>query len=279
MEAYANLSREERLGLLVAGTAHVALMLAFVLHDKSVEPVPRTERITVSLATDVSLQSTAPDPSAEPAAALAPEIAPIPEPEVLQAPPPPPVPRPVQTQAPRPTPTPTATPTRRATPTPTPTATQAPRPTPTPTARPTPAPTATPTRATGSRVNENFMQGMSDSTGDRGSPGEVASPAVRSSIVSAINRQLKPHWNPPSGVGVDQLVTVVAFRLNRDGTVAGTPRALRTDGVNDNNRAQVARHQEQAVRAVRLAAPFNLPETYYSIWQDLEWNFDNRLAQ
>ena len=52
-----------------------------------------------------------------------------------------------------------------------------------------------------------------------------------------------------------------------------------TTGQNDSNRTQVSRHQEQAIRAVRTAAPFNLPEQYYSVWQDLEWNFDNRLAQ
>ena len=84
---------------------------------------------------------------------------------------------------------------------------------------------------------------------------------------------------PPSGVEVDQLVTVVRFRLNTDGTLDGTPEVLRTNGVTNANRAQVNRHQEQAIRAVRLAAPFNLPEEYYSGWRVITSNFDNRLAQ
>ena len=78
---------------------------------------------------------------------------------------------------------------------------------------------------------------------------------------------------------VEALVTVVRFRLNRDGTLAGAPEVLRTTGQTDANRAQVRRHQEQAVRAVRLAAPFDLPEQYYSGWRVITSNFDNRLAQ
>jgi periplasmic protein TonB len=61
-------------------------------------------------------------------------------------------------------------------------------------------------------------------------------------------------------------VTVVRFRLNRDGSLNGNPEVVRTDGQTAANRPQVARHQEQAIRAVRLAAAqgFNLPERFYS---------------
>ncbi|HSG54810.1 MAG TPA: hypothetical protein VLA45_05095, partial [Paracoccaceae bacterium] len=84
----ANLSREERLGLLVAGTAHVALALVLVLQDSAREPIAPPQRITVSLAEDVALDTTSPDPSADPAAAMAPELAP----EAFEAPPPEPRP-------------------------------------------------------------------------------------------------------------------------------------------------------------------------------------------
>lgn len=278
MAPLGNLTREERLGLLVAGTAHVALALALVLHDTAREPIAPPQRITVSLAEDVALDSTAPNPSDDPAAALAPELAPIPEPEVLPPPPPSPVPRPVQTSRPTPTPpatrratpTPTATPSRRATPTPTPTATRR--------ATPTPTPTAT---AGGSRLNDRFLEGVSDATGDAGQAADRPSAQQRASIDAAIIRQLKPHWSPPSGVEVERLVTVVRFRLNRDGTLNGNPEVLRTDGQTAANRPQVARHQEQAIRAVRLAAAqgFNLPERFYSAWSVVTSNFDNRLAQ
>jgi hypothetical protein len=90
---------------------------------------------------------------------------------------------------------------------------------------------------------------------------------------------LKPHWSPPSGVDVDRLVTVVRFRLNRDGSLDGTPEIVRQTGITDANRLQAPRHQEQAIRAVRLAAPFDLPEQLYSGWRVITSNFDNRLAQ
>lgn len=271
MAETATISREEKIGLLVAGTAHVALAVALLIQAGFERDYTPPQRITVSLASDVSLQSTAPDPSDEPAAALAPTLSDQSTPETVE---------PLESTVPDTAP-PVPAPTQRAV-TPRPQRTAAPTPTPTPRATQTQAPRPQPTRsqaATGSRLNDNFLEGVSDSTGSQGQAAEAISPQVTSSIRMAIDRQLKPHWNPPSGLGVDQLVTVVSFKLNRDGSLNGAPRVVRTTGQNDNNRTQVARHQEQAVRAVRLAAPFNLPERYYSVWQDIEWNLDNRLAQ
>ncbi|MFB0614152.1 TonB C-terminal domain-containing protein [Aurantiacibacter poecillastricola] len=268
---FANLSSEERIGLGAALVAHAALAAALAYHATREPPeftVP--ERIDVNLATDVSLTSTAPDPSTEPAAATAPELADTPEApaELVEAPVSEPVERPVTTPPPRaseprrPAPTPTPQPSRRAE------------------TRPAPTPTAAASqRAQGSRLSDDFLEGTSDASGDRGSPAQTVGPAQQASIAQAIIRQLRPHWQPPSGVDVESLVTVVRFRLNRDGSLAGTPEVLRTTGQNDANRAQVRRHQEQAIRAVRLAAPFNLPEQYYSGWRTITSNFDNRLAQ
>ena len=273
MAMFADLSREERIGLGAAIVAHAALAAALAVHATREPPdYTRPERIDVNLASDVSLQATAPDPSAEPAAATAPEIADTSQEavEAVEAPAPEPVERPVTAPPPRrsesstPAPTPTPAPTRRAETRPTPT--------------PTPSAAAS-QRATGSRLSDNFLEGASDSTGDSGSPAQVVGPAQQASIAQAIIRQLRPHWQPPSGIDVEQLVTVVRFRLNRDGSLAAAPEVLRTNGVNDSNRAQVRRHQEQAIRAVRLAAPFNLPEQYYSGWRVITSNFDNRLAQ
>ncbi len=255
MAPFANLSREEKLGLLVAGSAHVALALALVLQDDSMAPNTPPQRITVSLATDVSLESTAPDPSANPAVAAAPELAPIPE--VAEVPPPEPRPRVAETpriqRVTRPTPTPAAS------------------------SRPTPAPTAT--RNAGSSRMDDLRQGLSDADGTEGTPGDRPSAQQQASINAAIIRQLKPHWNPPSGVEVERLVTVVRFRLNRDGSLNGNPEVVETTGITNANRTQQSRHREQAVRAVRLAAPFNLPERFYSGWRVVTSNFNNELAQ
>ena len=78
----------------------------------------------------------------------------------------------------------------------------------------------------------------------------------------------------------EKLVTILAWDLNPDGTLAGSPRVVRQDGITDANRAQAQRHAEQAVRAVRLAAPFDLPSEYYPAWKRIaEFRFDRRLSQ
>ena len=269
MAMLADLSREERVGLGAAVVAHLALAAGLAFHaTREPPPYTPTERIDVNLASEISLESTAPDPSAEPAAATAPEIADTPQApeEMVEAPPEEPVERPV-----------TAPPRRTSEP-----RTPAPRPSPQPTRRaeqtPAPRPTATATqRAQGSRLSEDFLQGTSNAQGDSGSPAANFGPSERAALASAITRQLRPHWSAPSGVDVEQLVSVVAWELNRDGSLKGRPRCLRQSGINDSNRPQASLHCERAIRAVQLAAPFNLPDQFYSRWDDLEWDFDRRL--
>jgi outer membrane biosynthesis protein TonB len=272
MDGTQRLSREDRLGLGIAVAAHVALAGLFVLNDDTPASFDIPERMTVSLANEVSLESTAPDPSAEPAASIAPEIAeepapPVPEPleraipeEVEPAPPPPPRPRATQSPRPRPTATPT------------PRATQTPR------ATPTPAPSPARQRAGGSRIGADFLEGRSDSDGNRGSPAATFGPTEQAALSSAITRQLKPHWSAPSGVDADQLVTVLTWELNEDGSLKGNPRVVSQAGITDSNRPQAQLHAERAIRAVQLAAPFNLPDQFYDRWRRIrEWRFDRRL--
>jgi len=109
--------------------------------------------------------------------------------------------------------------------------------------------------------------------------GETAGPAVRGALKGAITRALKPYWKVPQGVDTDQLVTIVAFDLNRDGTLAGQPVVVRQEGVNGSNRPQAGLHRENAIRAVKLAAPFQLPPEYYDAWKHVESRFDRNLSQ
>jgi hypothetical protein len=103
---------------------------------------------------------------------------------------------------------------------------------------------------------------------------------VRSSLAGAISRQLKPKWAAPQGVDADKLVTILSWSLNRDGTLAGRPTVVRQDGITDSNRPQAERHAEQAIRAVQLAAPFDLPEEYYDAWKRVaSFRFDRKLSQ
>jgi protein TonB len=256
MASFASLSREERLGLGVAAVAHVALVAALVWQVRD-EPtrLPIPERIEVSLADEVSLDSTAPDPSAEPQAAAAPVLAPEPEP-VVEPEPVREIVRPVTRPAvdKRPTPRPT----QRAAPTPTP--------------RPTPT-----RQAGGSRLGDDFLEGAGSSERG-GTPAATFGPAEQASLSQAINRQLKPHWSAPSGVDAEKLITVLRWELNPDGSLKGRPSVVSQSGITDSNRPQAALHAERAIRAVQLAAPFDLPEEFYDRWRRIrDWRFDRRL--
>jgi len=104
---------------------------------------------------------------------------------------------------------------------------------------------------------------------------------VQSSLLGAISRAIRPHWQGkvPEGADSEKLVTILRWSLNRDGSLAGTPTVVRQEGITDANRPQAARHAEQAIRAVQLAAPFDLPAEYYDTWKRVTIKFDKRLSQ
>ena len=104
--------------------------------------------------------------------------------------------------------------------------------------------------------------------------------SAKASLIQAITRQIKPHWSAPQGVDADQLVTVLSFRLNEDGSLAGTPRVVSQSGETAANRPQKALHAERAIRAVQLAAPFDLPPEYYNAWKSIDGaRFDRNLSR
>ena len=79
---------------------------------------------------------------------------------------------------------------------------------------------------------------------------------------------------------VEKLVTLLDWDLNADGTPAGRPRLKSQSGITDANRPQAGRHAELAIRAVQLAAPFDLPAEYYDHWKRIRnWRFDRNSAQ
>lgn len=111
----------------------------------------------------------------------------------------------------------------------------------------------------------------------KGAPASKTAAEVRRSIDVSIKSAVAPRWNGCriSGVDVDQLKTVVKFRLTPSGALAGFT-GITTSGQNDSNKFQVPRHQECAKRAVELAAPFDLPEENYSFWQNYTLDFIKR---
>ena len=263
----AGIRAEERTGLIVAVALHILLLAAMVIQALfETPPMKPVERMTVSLAEDVGLEATAPDPVPESRAAIAPELVdtPAPSPEILEAPAIPQVTRPAPRVVPVPAPARETRPKPR-------------REEPREQAQPRPS-----QRSGGSRVGDNFLAGAGDSTATQETrvPASQIGASATASLVQGIAREIKPHWQPPSGPEVEKITTFLRWRLNPDGSLNGRPTIVRQTGVNDTNRAQAARHGEQAIRAVQLAAPFDLPEQYYEAWKVVgPFSFDWRLAQ
>lgn len=294
--AYAALRSEERVGLGVAIVAHAALV-ALLLVPRPAAVVMPPDRIEVTISDNVGLTSTSPEPLAEAAPDVAPEIGEPPPPEPEPAPPAPrpepPRPEPPKPQPPRPTPRPQARPTPPK-PAPRPVAKPAARPDPPrPAAKqeaPRPRPSAAPQpRASdrptgGSRIGDDFLKGVPGARNpgqSRNPPAQAAGPQVQASLLGAISRALRPHWQGkvPEGADSEKLVTVLRWDINRDGTLAGRPEVVRQEGITPANQPQAARHAEQAIRAVQLAAPFDLPDEYYNTWKRVTIRFDKRLSQ
>jgi|SRR5579863_243326 len=288
--ALGNLRREEQVALALAVVLHAALLSLFLLHP-SITPAPVPQPIRVTLSPDVGLAAAAPTHD-DAAADIAPTLgAPPPTPAAAVRPAPAAVETPrVEKPAPEPKPV-TVTPARPA---------EISKPKPAALKTPTPktahkntasvkdwnlAAPATPDHqpAGGSRIGNDFLKGVAGGkpSGKAQAQGAaVIGPEVKSSLSGAIAHQLKPHWEAPQGVDADKLVTVLSWDLNPDGSLAGEPRQLRQEGITDSNRPQAARHVEQAIRAVELAAPFKLPAEYYAAWKHVKsFEFNRTLSQ
>lgn len=252
------LRQDEKVGLAIALVLHLALGGVLLFQPAPDEGLQVPERMTVSLTSDVALRSAAPQIAPDSRAALAPTVA-----EEVQAP--------VEASPEKST-------NRQTRDTPPPRTTsrtsvsEAPR-----QAAQTP-----PRQATGTQVGENFLEGAGSNraSDDTRIPANEIGASARASLVQAISRQIKPHWNAPSGVDAELLVTELAFELNEDGSLKGRPRVLRQSGETAANRPQKALHAERAIRAVQLAAPFDLPAEYYNAWKSIRGaRFDRNLSR
>ena len=294
------LTREEGFGLAVAVAAHGALIVALTLSPLGRPVQPPPQRMTVSFAQTIADQSTSPKPDAQAAPDVAPDLgeaAQADQPEAMAVPVP--VPKPALKPEPKPKPAPAVKP--RAEPKPTPEPKPVPRPKAEPKAKPDtkpdtkpkaeakPAggkahPRANPAKPVGrSKIDTDFLNGIAGVTSpgtDKVAPADKPAAIASSTLVGVIARQIKPHWSAPQGVDADKLVTVLAWSLNPDGSLAGRPVMVSQSGVVDSNRAQAQRHVEMAIRAVELAAPFPLPSQAYAQWRRVAaFRFDRKLSQ
>lgn len=263
------LRRDESLGLALALVGHAAV-IAWLVWQRAPVPLPLPERMAVTISEDVGLTAAAPA-----GAAPTPETGP----ELGEAPPPPPPVAKPEPVAPRPVPIPAPVPAPAAKP-------LAPRPQPV-AAKPQlrlaaqPQKPAKPGKPGASAFDSAFNAGIPQAKpgGTAQSQSAPITGAVRSSLAGAVARQLKPRWHGPSGLDVDKLATTVEWDLAADGTLAGAPRVVSQTGITAANRAQADRHKEQALKAVRTAAPFTLPPQYYAAWRRLRFTFDWKINQ
>lgn len=268
------MDRAEGTGIGISLIGHVVLFGALSVGFLAT-PNPQkleSQPIEVSLGDEVALESQSPTPNADvPAAKLSEIEAPV-EPDT--APPVPDAPEdpmPSKPEPPKPAPAPDAKPAEK------------PRPDKPSTASAKPQqPAQKPKRPSGGLPDyaKEFGRGDRKTKSDSVTPpGASVGPQVKAALGAEIRRQLKPHWKAPPGADADKLVTTVRVRLKSDGTLAAKPVVIDQDGVTPANRAQAELHKERAVRAVELAAPFNLPAKYYGEWKDFTTDFDKGLSQ
>ncbi len=257
------MEKAEKIGLGIAAAGHVALFGVLSLSIlSSTNDAFRNKPIEVMIADEVGLESAAPNPSmVTPATSVAPELGapeessfaeqePLPEPPQAEAKPKPAVrPAPVSREPRRRPDKPTST---------------------TAKAEPKPKPPAKPR---GSRLGDDFLKGVTDASSvsrNQNITAEKASPAAVASLERELYRLIKQKWRPPTGADAELLRTKVTARLDSNGQIIGTPTAT-TTGITPSNRSQVEIHQERAIAAVRLAAPFTtFPEKFYDEWKVIE---------
>lgn len=256
------MERAERIGLGVATAGHVllfgALSVGFLASPNplSLDRPP----LEVQFVDEVGLEAATPRPSAQaPATSVAPELGP---PEAEAAPPTPTPETRREQAAPAPSPAPSPRPAERK-----------PAPAEKAAAKARPAPAKESPR--GSRLGPDFLKGISDAASPSRSQETAAEigPKQQAALAAELLRQLRPHWRAPSGADIEQLRVIVVARLNRDGTLAGEPRAEPVSGVTPSNRPQARLFAERAVAAVKLAAPYDFPADLYDAWKEIRPRF------
>lgn len=253
------MERADTIGLGIAGAGHVLLFAALSASWLAADPLTLDSApIEISITDEVALQSAAP--------------------KIADAPPPP---SGADDAVAAPDPVPPAPAARDAVPEPLP----APTPKPVPASR-QPAKPATQPKPKNSGLKLDTSDWLKPSTGANpqakptdGAPASGIGAAQQSALAAEIRRQIKPFWKAPTGADADLLRTTLSVRLARDGALVGDPQLVSTTGQTASNRGQVRLHQEQALKAVRLAAPFRLPPDLYEGWKSLSVTVDRKLSQ
>jgi len=96
------------------------------------------------------------------------------------------------------------------------------------------------------------------------------------SAEDALREQLKRCWRAPiDQPNPERLIVSVRVFLNRDGGIARDPKLEKPNPVPVGDRGMVIA-SENALRAVRTCAPYDLPQESYDIWKEVVLRFDPR---
>ena len=83
------------------------------------------------------------------------------------------------------------------------------------------------------------------------------------------------NWNVPTGAPrPEDLIVIVRFSLNPDGTLAGAPQLVNSGSYASNSFFRAA--ADAALRAVQMTQPFKLPANKYNDWREIVLTFDPR---
>lgn len=99
--------------------------------------------------------------------------------------------------------------------------------------------------------------------------------ALEADLFHMVMQEVKPHWKPPCGNGVERLVTTVGFSVDRRGQV-GDLKVIRQSGIDPSNRAYIDKHADKAVQAVLNASPLDLPVKHFEKWKKITVSFDQQ---
>jgi colicin import membrane protein len=125
-------------------------------------------------------------------------------------------------------------------------------------------------RRSGSSLESEYLGPLA---GEREGSGDELTAREADLLKGQISAQLRDCWRLPGGGGGIEVVQVrLSWRLKRDGALEGEPQVI---GTSRDPTFRVA--AEAAIRAVKCAAPFQLPSENYEAWRYIkEWNFDPR---
>ncbi len=264
----------ERLSLLAAGVAHLALFAALSLSWQKMQmPPPFVEAVPVEVIDVADLPAVTELP--KPSMAAAPQEtveaqAPEPAPDEAKAEP---LPQPQEPVAPTPVPDPK----KQAEP---------PKPKPEPAA--TPAKKKAPVRLDASELSSLIDKSLPKAkrkpldTSALANSIEQAIPKgarldarAAATLEQAIRAQITPCWNPPVGAeDAGKMTVVLKIRMRKDGSVIGLPDIVSQTGLSARNGAYGRAFADSARRAVVRCAPLKLPVDLYEAWAEFELNFD-----